>query len=231
MSAACTVHQPSPSLTGPSDSPCRCDDRDPHSILSTRVSVVGQDYCQRAGRAPIGGVPNAALEVNGVIQDFGSLSARSIITGSDGVASVVYTAPLQDPSNINPTCLSVPGRCVTIIATPTGPPASNQPPGVGTDFQTANSQIVVIRLVPPVILPRPAAATSGHADAVNMNIPRRSSLRSTPFRGRRRLLRMRGTSVRGTGTAGRSTTVRVDGSFTHAHGDQRSQCHGVAGRR
>ena len=36
--------------------------------------------------------------VGGVAQDYGTLSARSIVTNSDGVATAVYTAP---PSPVN----------------------------------------------------------------------------------------------------------------------------------
>ena len=47
-------------------------------------------------------VANLALriqtEFNGVLQDMGRLSARSVVTGADGRAVVVYTAPFIDSS-------------------------------------------------------------------------------------------------------------------------------------
>jgi PKD repeat protein len=150
MSAACTVHQAeAPSLSGPSEFALSLS-------MSANPDAISQDGGSQsaikiAAKGP-DGRPLTSLQmrvdmvVNGVVQDFGSLSARSIVTGSDGVASVVYTAPSQDPSTITPTCNSLPGRCVTIIATPTG-----------TDFQASNPQIVVIRLVPPGVILGPAS--------------------------------------------------------------------------
>ena len=81
--------------------------------------------------------------VNGVPQDFGTLSARTVVTNADGIATVVYTAPPTPPGSHFGTCNGLPGTCVEIVATPTG-----------TAFEAAISQSVQIRLVPPgVILP------------------------------------------------------------------------------
>jgi PKD repeat protein len=78
-----------------------------------------------------------------VVQDFGALSARSIVTGSDGVARVIYTAPAAPPNGASGTCNGLPGTCVSIVATPTS-----------TNFGTVSPQTVTIRLVPQgVILP------------------------------------------------------------------------------
>src|SRR5262249_18518670 len=91
--------------------------------------------------------------VAGVVQDFGQLSARSIVTGADGVARVTYTAPVGPPDGNAGTCRGLPGTCVEIVATPSG-----------TNFVTAKTQSVVIRLVPlggipPPPDPPPAAFT------------------------------------------------------------------------
>src|SRR4029450_11671950 len=86
-----------------------------------------------------------------VVQDFGALSARTAFTGSDGVASVTYTAPAAPPPTADAgTCRGLPGTCVKIVATPTG-----------TNFVTAGTQSVLIRLVPVgVILPPPDTPTA-----------------------------------------------------------------------
>ena len=72
------------------------------------------------------------------------------MTGTDGVATVVYTAPPAPPNGVSGTCGGLPGNCVSIVATATS-----------TDFASANPQQVQIRLVPPgVILPPAGAPTA-----------------------------------------------------------------------
>src|SRR5438128_3686374 len=76
--------------------------------------------------------------VRGVLQDVGRLSARTVVTGSDGRATVVYTAPPAPPANLGGS-----GTRVTIVATP-----------IGTNFDASQTQSVDIRLMPVgVILP------------------------------------------------------------------------------
>jgi len=164
---ACTVHQTeAPPLVGPSE-----------FALSTRLEAnpdtIGQDggsqssikvFANGPDGKPLAGVTfRVDMMVNGVPQDFGALSARSIVTGSDGVARVVYTAPAADPTGNTGTCLNLAGRCVTIVATPT----SNA-------FGSVSPQSVTIRLVPlGVILPpadTPTAAFTITPTPVNFNI-------------------------------------------------------------
>ena len=80
----------------------------------------------------------AEIEVGGVRADFGSLSARNLVTGADGRASLVYTAPGA------PSGFSVDnGTVVNISITP-----------VGTDFNNSSTRTGAIRLVPPgVVVP------------------------------------------------------------------------------
>jgi PKD repeat protein len=87
----------------------------------------------------ISGLPiRLDMQVNGVVQDFGTLSARTVVTDSNGRATVVYTAPPAPPVNLGGS-----GTLVEIIATI-----------MGTNFIAAQSQNVQIRLMPPgVILP------------------------------------------------------------------------------
>jgi PKD repeat protein len=143
--AGCTVHNTEvPALTGPSTFATSLTvsaipdaiNQDGGSQSSVKVLVIGPD-----GKG-ISGVPlRLDMVVDGVAQDFGTLSARTIVTNADGVATVIFTAPPTSPNGVFGTCASfpnLPGSCVSIVATPTG-----------TNFQTAISQSVLIRLVPP----------------------------------------------------------------------------------
>jgi PKD repeat protein len=152
--AGCTVHQtPAPGLTGPSDLALSMHvtalpdsiNQDGGSQASIQVTAIGPD-----------GKPLAALPlrmdmfVNGVGQDYGTLSARTIVTNANGVATVVYTAPPSPAGGLFGTCRGLPGNCVTIVATASG-----------LGFETVAPQVVTIRLVPPgVILPPASTPTA-----------------------------------------------------------------------
>jgi PKD repeat protein len=147
--AGCTVHNTeAPSVGGPSTFAMSFTmnaipdsiSQDGGSQAAIKVTMIGPD-----GK-PLSAVPlRVDMNVNGVPQDFGTLSARTIVTDSNGVASLVYTAPPSPSNGVFGTCGSLPGTCVSIVATPTG-----------TNFQTAVSQSVQIRLVPPGIILPPA---------------------------------------------------------------------------
>jgi PKD repeat protein len=128
------------------------------SQSSIRIFANGPD-----GR-PLAGVTfRVDTAVEGVVQDFGQLSARSIVTGSDGSARVIYTAPVGPPDGNVGTCRGLPGTCVDVVATPTG-----------TNFVTAHPLTVQIRLVPlGVILPpadTPTPAFTVTPTPVNFNV-------------------------------------------------------------
>jgi PKD repeat protein len=81
------------------------------------------------------------IAVDGIIQDFGRLSAKNVVTGSDGAATVVYTAPESVDSVDRQTSVS-------IRATPFGADATAQTP-----------RSITIKLVPPgIITPPPGTA-------------------------------------------------------------------------
>lgn len=88
------------------------------------------------------------MVVNGAPVDYGLLSSKSVTTGSDGRATVMYTSPFPVGGNLDvcqPNVFSqpLPGGCLDIMATP-----------VGSNFTGARSQGVQIHLVPlGVILP------------------------------------------------------------------------------
>jgi len=94
----------------------------------------------------------------GELADFGSLSARTVVTGNDGTARVVYTAPPPLPSGISQT------TTVSIRAIP-----------IGTDASASNGQSVDIRLMPTgVILPpsgNPTAAFTYGPQPVSVGVP------------------------------------------------------------
>jgi PKD repeat protein len=155
--AACTVHKTeAPALSGPSEFALSLSmtatpdsiNQDGSSQSSVRVSAKGPD-----GR-PVSGLPlRVDMQVHGLLQDFGTLSARSIVTGSDGVAQTVYTAPPKAVGGNTETCAQAPGTCVDIVATPTG-----------TNYQVANGQIATIRLVPPGVILPPADSPTARFD-------------------------------------------------------------------
>jgi PKD repeat protein len=70
--------------------------------------------------------------VNGVHTDFGTLSARSVVTDSSGHATLVYTAPGAPAGPAVDT-----NTTVNIAATP-----------LGTDFANESTRMVTIRLLP-----------------------------------------------------------------------------------
>jgi hypothetical protein len=71
--------------------------------------------------------------VNGARVDFGSLSARNLVTDANGRATLVFTAPAS-PSGPGVDF----GTTVQIVVTP-----------VGTDFGNSMARLATIRLVPP----------------------------------------------------------------------------------
>ena len=129
LSAACTTSQQTvPPLAGPSE-----------FALSLRVTAtpdsISQDGASQSsivvnafdpnGRGISGLALRIDMAVNGVLQDYGTLSARTIVTGTDGRATTVYTAPVPPPPAAGGS-----STVVTIMATPTG-----------SNYVTANPQI------------------------------------------------------------------------------------------
>jgi PKD repeat protein len=149
MMAACTVHQSdqAPPLSGPSTfaqslSVTATPDliaQDGRSQSAINVRVFG------VNGQPIGAVPvRVDILVGGTLVDYGTLSTKSIVTGTDGRATTVYTAPPPPP----PTAQT--SSTVTIRAATIGTDAPGSAP-----FSTD------IRLVPPgVILPPAGTPTA-----------------------------------------------------------------------
>ena len=153
----CVAHQVEPPpLSGPSDLALSLSvtaspetiNQDGASQSRITISAIGPEGKVKAS-LPI----RVDMALSGVAQDFGTLSARSVVTNTDGKAFVVFTAPPSPVGGITGTCQGVPGTCVDIVAT-----ASES--GSGT-FATAAPASGTIRLVPPgVILPPAGTPTA-----------------------------------------------------------------------
>lgn len=145
MSAACTVHGVDvPPLAGPSEmalsvSVTAIPDmlaQDGASQSAIAVLVVGPD-----GKGVAGQTLRIETLVDGSMQDFGLVSARSVVTNADGRATVTYTAPPPGPTTGGI------GTLVTIVATP-----------YGNNFMNTNMHAADIRLHPPSVVLPPASA-------------------------------------------------------------------------
>lgn len=148
LPAGCTVKkQEAPALSGP-------------SVLATSITltanpdILRQDGASQsqvvvlaldANGQPVRNLPvRVDIAVGGVIADFGQVSSRNVVTGSDGRASLVYTAPNAPADPVDY------GTTIQILATPTG-----------TNYANATTRVVNIRLVPPgIILPPNGAPTA-----------------------------------------------------------------------
>jgi PKD repeat protein len=136
MTAGCTVKDDkAPPLMGPSGFGTSID-------LAALPDTIFQDGASQSrivvtARGPNGQplrneVLHAAIAVGGTIVDFGQLNAKTVVTGSDGTANLVYTSPPPvpgDPTDRN--------TVVTIMVTPSG-----------TDFANSHARSVDIRLLP-----------------------------------------------------------------------------------
>lgn len=143
--AGCTLgHPEAPALTGPSTFALSLGVSASPDLMSrdgaaqSVISVTARD----ANAQPI---KNLALRmdvrIGGALGDLGTLSSRNISTGSDGRASVIYTAP-PAPAFGAPT-----DTTIQIVATP-----------VGTDSANSSSSAVSIRLMPAGIIQAPNGA-------------------------------------------------------------------------
>ena len=143
LAAGCTVKkQETPSLTGPSELGTAITIAVSPDVLSqdgasqSLVTVTARD----ANGQPLRSLPmRAEIAVNGVLTDFGSLSARNVVTDSNGRATFTYTAPAPPAVSVDN------GMTVQIQVTPSG-----------SDFGNANARFASIRLVPPGVIGAPS---------------------------------------------------------------------------
>jgi PKD domain/Invasin, domain 3 len=153
--AACTVSNTEiPDLAGPSEfalslTVSATPDTIRHDGVDSSVIVV---TARNAQAQPVSGLA-VRLDVftnGGAPADFGTLSSRSIVTGSDGTARATYTAPPTPPISAPvETCEGLTGACVRIGATP-----------VGTNFSVRPSELVRIHLIRPSVITPPTDPTA-----------------------------------------------------------------------
>jgi PKD repeat protein len=144
-SAACTMKsQEAPPLTGPSGLGTSI-------VITVTPDVLTQDGASQSlvaitardeNGSPLRSLSmRAEIFVDGGRVDFGSLSARNLVTDENGRATLVFTAP-RAPAG--PSVDS--NTTVQIVVTP-----------VGLDFGNTTSRLVTIRLVPPGVVAPPDA--------------------------------------------------------------------------
>jgi chitodextrinase len=142
VSACTTKGVEIPPLTGPSELSTAITIAVSPDVLNqdgasqSLVTIVARD----ANGQPLRNLPlRAEISVDGVITDFGRLSARNLVTDTNGRASVTYTAPapvLGIASDLK----------VQIGITP-----------AERDFGNANTRFVTIRLVPSGVIGPPTS--------------------------------------------------------------------------
>jgi PKD repeat protein len=137
--AGCTIQEtPTPGLAGPSEYAISIGlEAVPDLVMRDGVSqstivVTAKDAQGIAVRSL---QLRLDMVVNGVIQDFGTLSTRTLFTNSDGRATAIYTAPPPPASGA-----SVVTDRITVLVTP-----------VGTNAQGARHTTADIRLVVPIV--------------------------------------------------------------------------------
>ena len=135
LGACTTKDQDAPPLTGPSEFgqsvtvAVNPDSLPQDGASQSFVTVTVRD----PNGQPMRNVTlRAETSVLGVLTDFGTLSARSIITGSDGRATLIYTAPASPPVTVDTFTI------VDVNVTPQG-----------SDFNNAVTRSAAIRLTPP----------------------------------------------------------------------------------
>jgi PKD repeat protein len=144
--AACTVHkQDTPSLTGPSELGMSVTVEVSPDVLTqdgasqSLVTITVRD----ANGQPVRNVAlRANITVDGAITDFGTLSARNVVTDVNGRATLIYTAPPAPAINVDS------GTIVSIDVTPSGT-------NFGNEVALHNA---TIRLTPPGVVGAPPSS-------------------------------------------------------------------------
>lgn len=134
--AGCTMKkQEAPELTGPSEFGTSI-------VVSITPDVLQQDGASQSSITitardpngqPVRNLPlRVEIRVGGEIVDFGSLSARSVVTNNDGRATLVYTAPAAPNPAVD---------FFTVVDIAVIP--------LGSDFNNSRTRVASVRLVPP----------------------------------------------------------------------------------
>lgn len=142
LGTACTVQDtPIPQLAGPSELALRVAlQAIPDSILQDGFSqaVIQIEASSFDGRPVRGLALRIETFFNDSPQDFGTLSAKTIVTGDDGRARVTYTAPPRPADPVDTF------NVVTFRVEP-----------IGSDYRGEVPRTVDLRLVPPGVIQPP----------------------------------------------------------------------------
>jgi len=163
LAAGCAVHQTEePQLAGPSDVATSMRVTATPDLLKLGMSptvagessqvlaqVFGPDGKPQANTRLRVDIATQLSDGSWVLADCGELSARDLVTGSDGRAATVFTAPAQPPWMPQPACANFsPGSAVRIVA------------AIGNNnAQIANERTADIRMILPALLPMPGGMT------------------------------------------------------------------------
>lgn len=146
--AACsTKNTTAPPLSGPSELALSI-------TMAATPDILTQDGASQSQVIVLARDPNGKaitslsvrLEITqgGQVVDYGVLSSKNVVTGSDGRASAVYTAPRAPVVSVDT------GTVVTVLATP-----------IGSNYASSVSHSVEIRLVPPGVIIPPSDLVAG----------------------------------------------------------------------
>ena len=156
MAGACAVHQTEmPDLSGPSELALSANvtatpdtiklgqsPTSPGESAQIVVQLIGPDGAPAKNRAV-----RLDVAVGQSFTECGQLAGHDLVTGSDGRAVTVFTAPTQPPWLPQPECGAFsPGGTVLVVATP-----------VGTNFQVSSQRSAQIRMILPSLLVAPGA--------------------------------------------------------------------------
>ena len=149
MAGACAVHQTEePPLSGPSDLAISTSvtanpdtiklglsPTSPGESSQVLVQLLGPDGVAMKNRQV-----RVDIAVGQAFAECGQLTLHDLVTGNDGRAITVFTAPTQPLPQ--PECTNfVPGGTITIVATP-----------VGTNYQTSSQRTATIRMILPTAI-------------------------------------------------------------------------------
>ena len=142
LTSACTLQSPdAPLPTGPSEMSLSLTITASPDVIfqdggsQALITIVARD----ANSQPVPGLSLLVqTSVNGTLVDYGSLSAKSLVTDLQGRATVVYTAPPPPPATVTSDAI------VKIVVTP-----------VGVNYDSTMSRTVSIRLSRPGIITLP----------------------------------------------------------------------------
>lgn len=141
--SACSVSETkAPGLTGPSELGRSVSLAATPDVLNwdgQSSSTIVVETRGPNGEALAGQSVRLEITVDGVVTDFGRLSSKQVVTGSDGRGSASYTSPVPPADRVDTQTI------VTLRAIP-----------AGSDYSSAVARTVDIRLVPVGVVEPPA---------------------------------------------------------------------------